>query len=218
MELRRRSVTSRGRIRPSGSGHRMYCAIRRRSVRVRRPRYLQWGNMMSTTKDPRSIPNRHSWRRAMVLLTVAGLAVAACGSDDDDSADDRRPPTPPPTTTTTDTAPTTRRPTPPPTTRQLGRRRRGDRRGTDRRADQDHDRDHARTPRGRPTRTSPTPPISMRTTSTPAAGSPGDRSRSPSATSSSTRPSPQPVPARRSTKGWCRSSDRSRSSPSRSCR
>src|SRR5688572_13842971 len=43
--------------------------------------------MMSTRKDPRSIPNRHTWRRAVVLLTVAGLAVAACGSDDD-SADD----------------------------------------------------------------------------------------------------------------------------------
>jgi branched-chain amino acid transport system substrate-binding protein len=44
--------------------------------------------MMSTTKEPRSTASRRSWRRAFVLLTVAGLAVAACGSDDgDDSAD-----------------------------------------------------------------------------------------------------------------------------------
>ena len=43
---------------------------------------------MSTTKDPRSIRTRRSWRRALALLSVAGLALAACGSDDGGSADD----------------------------------------------------------------------------------------------------------------------------------
>jgi branched-chain amino acid transport system substrate-binding protein len=42
---------------------------------------------MSTSKDPRSIMSRHTWRRAVVLFAVAGLTVAACGSDDD-TADD----------------------------------------------------------------------------------------------------------------------------------
>ena len=45
---------------------------------------------MSTTKAPRSLPRRprrRPWGRTLALFTVAGLAVAACGSDDDDTAD-----------------------------------------------------------------------------------------------------------------------------------
>jgi ABC-type branched-subunit amino acid transport system substrate-binding protein len=42
--------------------------------------------MMSTRNDPRGTPSRHSWRRALALLAVAGLTVAACGDDDDDTA------------------------------------------------------------------------------------------------------------------------------------
>lgn len=42
---------------------------------------------MSTTNDSSPTPHRRRLRRALALLAVAGLAVAACGSDDDDSGD-----------------------------------------------------------------------------------------------------------------------------------
>ena len=47
-------------------------------MRILRPRELcNWGKMMSTTGDPRSIPNRHSWRRALAMFAVVGLVAAA---------------------------------------------------------------------------------------------------------------------------------------------
>jgi len=43
---------------------------------------------MSTRNHSGSLGLRRPWRRAVALLAVAGLALAACGGDDDDAGDD----------------------------------------------------------------------------------------------------------------------------------
>ena len=40
---------------------------------------------MSSTRDPRSVRDRQSWRFKVALLAVVALAAAACGGDDDDA-------------------------------------------------------------------------------------------------------------------------------------
>jgi branched-chain amino acid transport system substrate-binding protein len=49
------------------------------AVRIRRPRYRNWGNMMSKTGDPRACPPRRSGRRILAVIAVAGLAAGAWG-------------------------------------------------------------------------------------------------------------------------------------------
>ena len=39
---------------------------------------------MSTSGDPRLVPQRRAWRRTFALIAVVGLVAAACGDDDDD--------------------------------------------------------------------------------------------------------------------------------------
>ncbi len=40
---------------------------------------------MTSTRDPRSVPDRRSWKAKVALLAVFALGAAACGGDDDDA-------------------------------------------------------------------------------------------------------------------------------------
>src|SRR5688572_8131026 len=67
----------------------MCCGIRRKRGTHLRSSHLQFGgNGMSTRNHSGSLGLRRPWRRAVALLAVAGLALAACGGDDDDAGDD----------------------------------------------------------------------------------------------------------------------------------
>ena len=102
----------------------------RGSVRVLRPTHLQLGENMTSTRDPRSVPDRRSWKAKVALLAVFALGAAACGGDDDDAD-------------TADSAPdgTEASTTEPSGTEPIWHRTVW--RSTDRRSDQGHDRDDA---------------------------------------------------------------------------